>query len=179
MGHGGRFDSPDERDAWEAKVAQRIEAEERRADEFIEEERHDYVAPPERERFVIAPGEPVVAGAHYGPVDPGYAEANPWSPSVLPSDAAARKECPIYSGVLRYFPRALAAVAHCSKVGNDQHNPGAPLHWDRAKSQDEHDALVRHLIEAGTVDTDGVRHSAKVAWRALAALEKELEAAGD
>lgn len=58
MGHGGRFDSPDERDAWEAKVVQRAEAEERRADEFIEEERHDYVAPPERERFVMTPDEP-------------------------------------------------------------------------------------------------------------------------
>jgi len=32
-------------------------------------------------------------------------------------------------------------------------------------------------MEAGTVDTDGVRHSAKVAWRALANLEKELERA--
>jgi hypothetical protein len=30
-------------------------------------------------------------------------------------------------------------------------------------------------MEAGKVDTDGVRHSAKVAWRALANLEKELE----
>jgi hypothetical protein len=32
------------------------------------------------------------------------------------------------------------------------------------------------LVEAGTIDTDGIRHSAKVAWRALANLEKELEA---
>jgi hypothetical protein len=75
-----------------------------------------------------------------------------------------------------YFPDALAAVAHCSWIGNEQHNPGQPLHWDRAKSTDEHDALVRHLMEAGTIDTDGVRHSAKVAWRALAALQKEIEA---
>ena len=49
------------------------------------------------------------------------------------------------------------------------------MHWDRSKSSDEHDALMRHLMEAGTVDSDGIRHSAKVAWRALAALEKELE----
>ena len=33
----------------------------------------------------------------------------------------------------------------------------------------------RLLIEAGTIDTDGVRHSAKVAWRALANLQKEIE----
>jgi len=30
-------------------------------------------------------------------------------------------------------------------------------------------------MEAGTIDTDGVRHSAKVAWRALANLQKEIE----
>lgn len=91
--------------------------------------------------------------------------------------ATERKERPVYSGVLRYFPLALLEVAHCSWKGNEQHNPGAELHWDRSKSTDEADALVRHLMDAGTFDTDGVRHSAKVAWRALALLEKELEAA--
>lgn len=95
---------------------------------------------------------------------------------MLPKDVTARKQTPIYSGVLMYFPRAIAEVARTSFVGNEQHHPGTPLHWDRNKSQDEHDALMRHLMEAGTVDTDGIRHSAKVAWRALAALEKELEA---
>lgn len=94
----------------------------------------------------------------------------------LPTNATARKACPIYSGVLRYFPDALAAVAHCSHQGNEQHNPGTALHWDRGKSGDELDALTRHLLEAGTVDTDGIRHSAKVAWRALANLQKEIEA---
>lgn len=95
----------------------------------------------------------------------------------LPVDAAARKDVPIYLGVLRYFPRALAEVAAVSRIGNEQHNPGKPLHWDRSKSTDELDALTRHLMEAGTFDSDGLRHSAKVAWRALANLEKELEAA--
>ena len=37
------------------------------------------------------------------------------------------------------------------------------------------DALSRHLIQAGTIDDDGMRHSAKVAWRALANLQKEIE----
>lgn len=94
---------------------------------------------------------------------------------TLPIDAQARKEIPIYSGVIKYFPRAIAAIAQVSFAGNEQHNPGSPLHWDRSKSGDEHDALMRHLMEAGTLDTDGIRHSTKVAWRALAALEKELE----
>lgn len=94
----------------------------------------------------------------------------------LPSDAKTRKGIPIYSGFLRYFPRAVAAMAELSRIGNDQHNPGKPLHWDRSKSGDEHDALMRHLLEAGKLDSDGVRHSTKAAWRACAALEKELEA---
>ncbi len=95
--------------------------------------------------------------------------------AALPSDAAARKALPIATGVIDYFPDALAAVAHCSKVGNDQHNPGMALFWDRSKSGDESDALMRHFLERGTWDSDGVRHSAKVAWRALALLQKEIE----
>lgn len=91
--------------------------------------------------------------------------------------AKQRKEYPMYSGLMRYFPDALMEVAHLSKVGNDQHNPGKPLHWDRSKSQDHPDALMRHLKDAGTLDTDGERHTTKVAWRALAMLQKELEAA--
>lgn len=86
-----------------------------------------------------------------------------------------RKLFPIFSGILRYFPDALLAVAEVSRVGNEQHNPGQPLHWDRSKSTDDLDALTRHLLDAGSLDTDGIRHSAKVAWRALANLQKEIE----
>lgn len=95
----------------------------------------------------------------------------------LETDAAKRKQIPIATGFIDYFPDAIAAVAECSKKGNDQHNPGKPLHWDRSKSGDESDALMRHFVERGTIDTDGVRHSAKVAWRAMALLQKEIEAA--
>lgn len=95
--------------------------------------------------------------------------------SVLPTEAASRKAIPVATGCIDYFPDALIAVAELSKVGNDQHNPGQPLHWAREKSTDESDALMRHFIERGTIDTDGVRHSAKVAWRALALLQKEIE----
>ena len=95
--------------------------------------------------------------------------------SHVPTEAEARKAAPVYSGVVRYFPRALVAIAELSRIGNEQHNPGQPLHWDRSKSTDELDALMRHLIDAGTTDIDGVRHSTKLAWRALANLEKELE----
>lgn len=89
--------------------------------------------------------------------------------------AEDRKNTPVFSGVLKYFPLAIQEVARVSKIGNDQHNPGEPLHWDRSKSTDEADALTRHLMDAGTFDTDGTRHSAKLCWRALALLQKELE----
>lgn len=90
--------------------------------------------------------------------------------------AEQRKQRPLASGVLDYFPDALLEVALVSWTGNEQHNPGTPVHWDRSKSGDEADALMRHLLERGTRDTDGMRHSAKVAWRALALLQKEIEA---
>lgn len=97
--------------------------------------------------------------------------------SNLPEDAAKRKGVPIATGFLDYFPDAVAAVAELSRIGNDQHNAGQKLHWDRSKSTDEADALMRHFMDRGTVDTDGVRHSTKCAWRAMALLQKELEAA--
>lgn len=99
-------------------------------------------------------------------------------PPRLETDSSKRKGYPIYSGVIRYFPDALAAVAMLSKVGNDKHNPNQPLHWARSKSTDELDCLVRHLAEAGTKDTDGIFHDVKVAWRALSNLQKLLEREG-
>lgn len=98
--------------------------------------------------------------------------------AALPSDAQARKHIPLATGLVDYFPSALVAVAALSAKGNDQHNPGSPLHWDRSKSGDEADALFRHFLQRGTTDVDGVLHTTKVAWRALAMLQKELEASG-
>lgn len=98
-------------------------------------------------------------------------------PMHLPADPAARKATPITTGVLDYFPLAVAEVARVSKAGNDQHNPGQPLHWDRAKSIDHADCIARHLVDRGSRDTDGMRHSAKLVWRALALLQTELESA--
>ena len=96
--------------------------------------------------------------------------------SVLPSDTEARKNIPLARGVLDYFPAALAEVAKLSQAGNDKHNPGEDLHWARGKSMDHADCILRHLADRGTVDAeDGIRHSAKIAWRALALLQEELE----
>lgn len=92
--------------------------------------------------------------------------------------AEERKGIPIYSGFIKYFPRAIKAVARLSKIANDQHNPGEELHWAREKSMDELDALCRHMIDdvlGEETDTDGVAHITKVAWRAMANLERKLE----
>jgi hypothetical protein len=95
---------------------------------------------------------------------------------MLPKTASKRKQIPIATGMLDYFPDAIAAVAAVSYIGNEQHNPGTPCHWDRSKSGDEADAMMRHFMERGKLDSDGTRHSAKMAWRALALLQKEIEA---
>jgi len=88
-----------------------------------------------------------------------------------------RKRRPVYSGVLAYFPDAIMEVAYASWVGNEQHNAGQPLHWDRSKSKDQLDACARHLIDnsKNPIDTDGVYHLAKEAWRAMAELQVMLE----
>lgn len=89
-----------------------------------------------------------------------------------------RKERPVYSGVIKYFPRALMEVAYCSFIANEQHNPGEPMYWAKEKSPQEMDSLIRHAIDdilGVKEDSDGILHLAKVAWRALANLERELE----
>ena len=99
---------------------------------------------------------------------------------MLPSDAQERKEIPIYSGFICYFPHAIAAGAQLSFIGNKQHNPGEPLHWAKEKSADEQDAQMRHIVDnaisengdAPLRDTEGVLHAVKNFWRAGAHLER-------
>lgn len=96
----------------------------------------------------------------------------------MKSKAQKRKECPVFRGFLKYFPDASLYVSHLSFVANEQHNPGTEMHWDRSKSKDEADALVRHLLEYDKMDDDGILHAGKVAWRGMALLQKELEKRG-
>jgi hypothetical protein len=65
-------------------------------------------------------------------------------------------------------------VAKISKAGNDQHNPGEPLHWAKHKSQDQLDCVARHLLDAGL--EENVEHAANMAWRALAYVQILIEA---
>lgn len=94
---------------------------------------------------------------------------------VKAAKTTSRKEYPIFNGLLKYFPDACLYVAHVSKVANDQHNPGEPMHWAKEKSIGSGDELVRHLMDKEVFDTDGLRHRGKAAWRALELLQREIE----
>lgn len=95
---------------------------------------------------------------------------------MLPDDPKERKSIPLVTGVLDYFPLALIEVAKVSVAGNQQHNPGEPLHWSKGKSTDHADSIGRHLLERGQIDPIlKTRTSAQLAWRALALLQTELE----
>lgn len=110
--------------------------------------------------------------------------------TTLPQDSQLRKEYPLFRGLLRYFPAALAGVARHSKMGNDKHNPGEEMHHARGKSNDHADCIVRHLLDlsdmvaaferGGHLDEDRDEQIAAIldeanalAWRALA-LAQEL-----
>jgi hypothetical protein len=134
------------------------------------------------------------AGGHqWYPADkvqdpPAYADTFGF-PDALPSECAqperrthqadthaARKARPLARGVLYYCPDALGEVAKLSAVGNDQHNPGEPMHWAKGKSTDHGDCILRHQADYDELDKDGVLHAVKVAWRALMQLQTFLEA---
>jgi hypothetical protein len=93
----------------------------------------------------------------------------------LPTDAVERNRFPMADGLLDYFPNALALVAELSLIGNQQHNPGEPMHHSRDKSTDHANKIIKHLVDRGKVDADGVLHDVKVAWRALALAQETAE----
>jgi len=81
--------------------------------------------------------------------------------------AEERKMIPLYRGLFCYFPDALVEVAKQSVKGNLQHHPDSlDIWWDKSKSKDELDALLRHMLEGDW---------AAMAWRALAHLQRQLD----
>lgn len=90
-------------------------------------------------------------------------------------DAEKRNEYPIAEGCIDYFPNAIAEVSRLSYLATKQHHPDKPMHWDRTKSANHRDKILKHLIDCGHVDTDDVLHDVKVAWRALAQAQETLE----
>lgn len=99
---------------------------------------------------------------------------------TLPTDSAERKNYPMLSGLLNYFPAALAGAANTSKLGNDKHNPGEPLHHARGKSMDHGDCIIRHLMDTENLkasfkagnssakQSDILLEANQLVWRALA-----------
>lgn len=95
-----------------------------------------------------------------------------------------RKQFPMCSGFIDYFPDAMAAVSHISWLGNEKHNPGQPLHHARGKSMDHADCIARHVSTRHNPDPAyhddvlaPVFHRAEAAWRAMADLQQAMEVA--
>lgn len=114
---------------------------------------------------------------------PPLAPAAPQRSRLIDADSATRKTYPMATGMLDYFPDALAEASNVSWMGNQKHNPGEPMHHARGKSNDHADCIMRHLTERGGFDViviDGVehkvRHSAALLWRAAALCQEEIEA---
>ena len=108
----------------------------------------------------------------------------PSPPAFMSTDSATRKLFPVATGCMGYFPDALMCVSFISRVGNDKHNPGQPLHWAKEKSSDEPDAEARHMLDflrkdppdSGLEALGALGHLASKAWRALAHLQRACDA---
>ena len=121
-------------------------------------------------------------------IPPTQRSVAPLSP--LPTDSAERKRVPLSSGLIEYFPAALALVATTSVEGNDKHNPGQPLQHSRGKSTDHDDCVLRHLVdyqalraaarrgEVGDLRTEMRTELGNLGWRVLAFIQQELEDMG-
>lgn len=97
----------------------------------------------------------------------------------LPTDPKQRKALQLYTYMFGYFPDAWLAEVDVARAGNEQHNPGQPLHWAREKSTDQMNAAFNHLVDYGSgekKDTDGCWHLAKAIWRLKAQLQLDIEA---
>lgn len=106
-------------------------------------------------------------------------EEEPIKQTALPLDSGKRKEFPLFSGLLAYFPAALAQVSNHSFIGNEKHNPGKPLQHARGKSTDHLDCVLRHIVDSREVTgSKRVEELRAAAWRVLAELQEELERQG-
>lgn len=96
----------------------------------------------------------------------------------LPTEDKARKRLQLWTFMFEYFPDAWLAVVEVAIKGNEQHNPGEPLHWAREKSTDQMNTAFRHQWDYGRgikKDTDGQWHLAKAIWRLSAQLQLDIE----
>ena len=133
----------------------------------------------EKEATVAVGSGGYLSGLDRSTAKPTQELTRPTNPRAgLPDTDVARKSLPLWTGFVMYFPDVLAAVAEVSKKGNDQHNPGQPLHWAREKSTDQMNTAMRHMLDharGNRFDTDGSRHLAKAIWRLCAELQLDIE----
>jgi hypothetical protein len=120
-------------------------------------------------------GHTTMVGRHADTVIMDEIELAPALLPSLPDDADKRNELPMADGLLDYFPNALAEVSALSYRATRQHHPDEPMHWDRSKSTDHRNKIIRHLADTHTVDDKGNDHWAMVCWRALAGYQEYLE----
>lgn len=87
-----------------------------------------------------------------------------------------RKDRPMFTGFVLYFPDAIAEASLLSKRGNDKHAPGKPLHWVFGASADHLDCQLRHMVDHDELDAETeVLEAAANFWRAGANLQTLLE----
>lgn len=114
----------------------------------------------------------------WAPAPPPIPPKAPEPRTALPKDSAMRKEYPVFSGCVAYFPAALSQVARHSWEGNEKHNPGLPLQHARGISGDHEDCIMRHLIDAKEHRAGSIKRLEELraaAWRVLALLQEECE----
>lgn len=113
--------------------------------------------------------------------------------SYLPANDKARKGLPLFKQITRYFPKALREITKVSVVNNVRYNPDREpfdINWNRGKSVDQLGSCFRHMLErevdgkifdnvpSDTAEVTGITRIyvlAEIAWRALAALEVEID----
>jgi hypothetical protein len=105
--------------------------------------------------------------------------------SWFTSDNKTRKtKWPVWDYMFKYFPLAFLEEVRVAVLGNEQHNPGQPLHWAREKSTDQLNTAMRHLFDYAEAKAKGVTMPrdevgnavlAQAVWRLKAQLQLDLE----
>ena len=66
---------------------------------------------------------------------------------ILPEDPKERKELPMWRACLMFFPKTFVAITKLSMKGQKQHKyKEGNIEWDRSKSSDDWDSLIRHMF---------------------------------
>jgi hypothetical protein len=113
--------------------------------------------------------------------------------SLFSDDDKLRKHLPVFTYITKYCPKALVEMTKVSVVNNVRYNPDrapADINWNRDRSKDQLGSSLRHMMEsavdgkvfeivppdiAAKTGITRIYVLAENAWRAVAALELEIE----